>query len=205
MAKAESVHSTPPTNTSATSRRGFLVQAAGAAAGGAAIGAGLPLPAPPAATAQTSDAEADPIFAAIEAHRRAIAAHGEAVGTEMALEVSLPHDQRQSDITVWKEKIVETDDPMWLAAVRARWKASNAMDDLAIDLLNTEPATVAGIEALLRYFGDQEEGLFSEEVSNDDGSVETFGAYLVRHAADALRKIARPNCQMAQQLDEVLA
>jgi hypothetical protein len=206
MIQADSVHSTPPTNTSATtppqsSRRGFLVQAAGVAAGGAALGAGLPLPGQAARTTQSSDAEADPIFAAIEAHRTAIAAHGEAVETEMALEVSLPEDQRQSDIKVWEEKIVETDDPRWLAAIRARWEASNSMDDLAIDLLNTEPTTVAGIEALLRYFGDQEEALFPEEVSNDDGSAEAFGACLVRHAADALRKIMRPN----QQLDEVLA
>jgi hypothetical protein len=175
------------------------------AAGGVAFGAGLPLPASPATTAQSGDAEADPIYAAIEAHRRAIAAHGEAVETEMALEVSLPEDQRQSDIKVWEEKIVETDDPRWLAVVRARWEASNSMDDLAIDLLNTEPATVAGIEALLRYFVDQEEGLFPEDVSHDDGSEGAFGTYLVRHAADALGEIARSNCQMAQQVDEVLA
>jgi hypothetical protein len=61
MTQADSVLSTPPTNTSATtpksSRRGFLVQAAGVAAGGAAIGAGLPLPAPPTAAARTLDAE----------------------------------------------------------------------------------------------------------------------------------------------------
>jgi len=44
------------------------------------------------------------------------------------------------------------------------------MDDLAIDLLNTEPTTVAGIEALLRYFADQEEGVFPDEVNHDDGS-----------------------------------
>jgi hypothetical protein len=61
MAQADRVHSTPPTNTSATtpqsSRRGFLVQATGVAVGAAALGAGLPLPAPPAATAQSCDAE----------------------------------------------------------------------------------------------------------------------------------------------------
>jgi hypothetical protein len=73
---------------------------------------------------------------------------------EMDLEVSLPEDQRQSDITVWEENIVETDDPRWLAAVRASWEASNSMDDLAIDLLNTRLATVAGVEALLRYFSN---------------------------------------------------
>jgi hypothetical protein len=61
MTQADRVLSTPPTNTSATipqsSRRGFLVQAAGVAAGGAALGAGLPLPAPAASTAQILDAE----------------------------------------------------------------------------------------------------------------------------------------------------
>jgi hypothetical protein len=61
MIQADRVHSTPPTNTSAptpqSSRRGFLVQAAGVAAGGAALGAGLPLPAPAASTAQILDAE----------------------------------------------------------------------------------------------------------------------------------------------------
>jgi hypothetical protein len=197
MIQADSVLSTPPTTTSATtpqsSRRHFLVQAAGVAAGGAALGAGLPLPASPARPAQSSDAEADPIFAAIEAHRRAVAAHGEAVEIEMAVEESLPDNQTQSRMTVWRETIVETDDPSWVAAIRTRWETSNSMDDLAFDLLNTEPATVAGIEALLRYFADQEQEIFPEEVSHDDGSEGTFGAYLVRHAADALRKIARPS------------
>ena len=100
MAQAESVLSTPPTNTSATtpsqsSRRGFLVQAAGVAAAGAALGAGLPLPASSSATPLSLDAEADPIFAAIEAHRAAIAAHDQAVGIEDSLEESLPDEQRQ--------------------------------------------------------------------------------------------------------------
>jgi hypothetical protein len=194
MTQADSVLSTPPTNTSAltpqSSRRDFLVQAASVAAAGAAIGASLPLPALPIAGARSSDTEADPIFAAIEAHRRAIAAHGDAVSAESALEQSLPTDRTRSRITAWRKAIVESDDPRWVAAVRARWDASELMDDVAIDLLNTEPATIAGIEALLRYFADQEEALFPGEVSNDDGSAEAFGAYLVRHAADALRKIA---------------
>jgi hypothetical protein len=76
MAKADRVHSTPPTNTSAptpqSSRRGFLLQAAGVVAGGAALGAGLPLPEPLAATVQErADKYPDPIFAAITAHRSA--------------------------------------------------------------------------------------------------------------------------------------
>jgi len=191
MIQADSVHSTPPTNTSAptpqSSRRGFLVQATAVAAAGAAIGVGLPLPAPIAAPLQSSDAEADPIFAAIEAHRKAVAAHEKAVDLEMALEESLPDDQRQ---TVGKEEIVETDDPRWLAALRVVSAASNAMDDAAIDLVNIEPATVAGVEGLLRYFADDEDNSFPDGVDRGDGSEETFGTYLARHAADALRKIA---------------
>jgi hypothetical protein len=174
---------------------------AGVAAGGAALGAGLPLPALPAATAQNGGAEADPIFAAIEAHRKAIAAHGEAVDVEMALEASLPDDQRQS----CGETILETDDPRWPAALRAVSAAWDCMDDLAIDLVKIEPTTVAGIEALLRYFADDEDNSFPDGVPRDDGSEEVFGTYLVRHAADALRKTAQANCQMAQQPDEVLA
>jgi hypothetical protein len=175
------------------------------AAGGAALGAGLPLPASPVAIAQSSDVKADPIFAAIEAHRKAIAAHSEAVGTEGVLEASLPDDQQRSVLNVWREEIVETDDPGWIAAIRACWTTSNSMDDLAIDLLNTEPTTVEGVDALLRHFADQDEGLFPDRVYNDEGSAEAFGTSLVRHAADALRKIARPDCRIAQQLDEVLA
>jgi hypothetical protein len=194
MTQAESMLSMPPTNTSAptpqSSRRGFLAQATVAAAAGAAIGVGLPLPALPVASAPSSGVEADPIFAAIEAHRTAIVAHGDAVSAESALEQGLPADRTRSRVRAWEETIVEGDDPRWVAAVRTRWNASELMDDAGIDLLNTEPTTVAGVGALLRYFADQEEGLFPEEVNNDDGSEETFRACLVRHAADALGKIA---------------
>jgi hypothetical protein len=194
MTQADSVHSTPPTNTSVptpqSSRRGFLVQATAVAAAGAAIGASLPLPALSAATLQSCDAEVDPIFAAVEAHRRAVAAHGEAVDTEMALEESLPDDRRRSLITIWEEKIVETDDPRWIASERARRAAVDTVDDLAMNLVKIEPTTIAGIEALLRYFADNEDNIFPDGVDRDDGSEEVFGTYLARHAADALRKIA---------------
>jgi hypothetical protein len=134
----------------------------------------------------------DPIFAAIEAHQRAVTVHKEAVGIEDNLGENLPEDRRRSDISAWKETIVETDDPRWLAAIRARSEASNTMDDLAIDMLNIEPTTVAGIEALLRYFADHDEPMFPDGVDDDDdGGSEIFGHSLVRHAADALRKIAR--------------
>lgn len=177
---SDRVHGTTPTNTSATtdqsSRRGFLVQAAGIAAGSAALGATLPLP--PAAIAHGSDP--DPIFGAIEAHRRAATAHNDALNVESHLDESLSDEQKSAV-------------PRWRAAIEATWKASRTMDDVAIELLTTELTTVAGIEALLRYFADRDEGLFPGGVCNDDGSEETFDTELIRHAADALRKIAHPS------------
>jgi hypothetical protein len=81
MTQADRVHSTPPTNTSAiqaqSSRRTFLAQAAGVAAGGAALGAGLPLPAP----AATLQGAPDPVFELIEAHRKTHADHMAAIET----------------------------------------------------------------------------------------------------------------------------
>jgi hypothetical protein len=189
---SDRVPGTLPLNTSAptlkSSRRGFLVQAAGIAAGGAALGATLPLPTPPATIAQGSDP--DPIFAAIEAHQRAIAAHAEAVDIESRLDESLSDEQ-------------QSDDPRWLAATKALNEASSVMDDMGIELLNTELTTLGGIEALLRHFADRDEGIFPSGVCNDDGSEETFDTELIRYAADALREIARPNCPMARQRDEV--
>jgi hypothetical protein len=183
MTQAKSVHSTPPTNTSVptpqSSRRGFLAQAAVAAAASTALGASLPLPALPVASAQSSGVEADPIFAAIEAHRRAVATHDETVGVESALEVGLPADQTRSRIRAWEETIVEGDDPRWVAAVRTRWNASELMDDAGIGLLNTEPATVAGVEALLRR-GSTRRRRFRRDIQ----------VLPSRHAADALGKIA---------------
>jgi hypothetical protein len=190
MDQAKSVHSTPPTNTSAASRRAFLAHAAAAAAGGATLGASLPLPAPSAAMAEGLEVQADPIFTAIDASRGAVAAFREAVNAECNLEGSLPRDKRQSDISAWEETIVDGDDPRWLAAIRALAQASEAMDDAALDLLNVAPTTTAGVEALLRYFALQEEALFPDEATDDDGSTWAFGALLVRQAADALHKIA---------------
>src|ERR1700675_1208700 len=79
MAKADSVHSTPPTNTSARhSRRSIL----GAIAGSAAVASGIAGLSPAIAAALP----ADPIYAVIEAHRRACTEHVEAVHIHMAFE-----------------------------------------------------------------------------------------------------------------------
>ena len=76
MTQADRVHSTPPTNTSATNpvdptRRGFIVVAAGASIISVCNLAAVAMPI---STTPVSDAPIDPIFAAIEAHRKAYAA-----------------------------------------------------------------------------------------------------------------------------------
>ena len=65
MTQADSVLSTPPPITS--SRRKFLAQAAGVAAGGAALGMALPLP----VSVGASEGVPVAILEVIERHRRA--------------------------------------------------------------------------------------------------------------------------------------
>jgi hypothetical protein len=77
MTKATRVHSTPPTNTSAINhvdptRRGFITFAAGASV--ISVGS-LAAVAMPISATQVSDALIDLIYTAIDAHRKANAAH----------------------------------------------------------------------------------------------------------------------------------
>jgi hypothetical protein len=96
MTEAKSVHSTPPTNTpisqvDATSRRHFLSQAAGVAAGGtvlalATVSATAHAAAPMAALAPS---DVDPIFKLIDEYRSAAKAHGAAAAEHFAHEDTL--------------------------------------------------------------------------------------------------------------------
>ena len=95
MTRADRVHSTPSTNASAlpvdTTRRGFLAQAAAAAAGGATLGASLPLP----VSAGDAERVLDPIHAAIDMHRHAVAAHDAATNVRAAFnDINMNDEQR---------------------------------------------------------------------------------------------------------------
>ena len=83
MTQADSVLSTPPINTPVdTTRRRFLSQAAVAAASGAALCVALPLP----VSAGDAERVPDPIYAAIELHRRTHVAHMESLALQSRLE-----------------------------------------------------------------------------------------------------------------------
>jgi hypothetical protein len=137
MTQADRVHSTPPTNTSAiqaqSSRRTFLVQAAGAA-GGAALGAGLPLPAPAATP--------DPIFAAIERHRAA------AIVWDAAVDVRSVFPEGPEPQT---DEQREQRDILDEAVDEARY----ALDKTGVDLIRTVPTTAGGIASAVAYIQRQ--------------------------------------------------
>jgi hypothetical protein len=133
MTRADSVLSTPPTNTSAiqvqSSRRTFLAQAAGVAAGGAALGARLPLPAPAAPAAAAT--ALDPLFELIAIHRKTHIAHMAALNLQARLE-------REND-------------------GRADWvseKPCHDEDDAFMTLYATPATTLQGLLAKLAYLQD---------------------------------------------------
>ena len=135
MTQANRVHSTPPTNTPKippVDRRGFLVQAAGVVAGGAALGAALPLPAP----AATPQGLPDPIWAAIEKHKA----------------LTIPFD------AAWKARasfndtreLTEEQQQQLLNLNDATDAAGLPMERAACELFDTKPTTPAGIVAAIR-------------------------------------------------------
>ena len=182
MKQTDRVLSTPPTN-SPTSRRRFLSVSAG-------------IPAAVAAVSIPSTALAGPtsglVQAAIEAHKAAWSAYGVEVNVTDRLETALPKDMRQSSGNAWDGlKIVETDDPSWIAHVQTLEALSNAFDDASIALLNLEPATAADLLALVSYIVDLEaRGVeFWPDVEDERMQRSTWDKCFHRLIADALGKI----------------
>ncbi len=142
MAKAKCVLSTPPTNTSARhSRRSILGAIAGSAAAAGGIAGLTPVIA-------SGPLPADPIYAVIEAHRKACREHHEAIDIHMDFEEV---GMTGAKLEKYNSLVAETD------------AAYDRLDDVGCDLINTKPTTLAGILALCRYITP----LFEEEDSPD--------------------------------------
>jgi hypothetical protein len=157
----------------------------------AAASLGLP------AVAQAA-AGPDPIFAAIEAHRKAHAEFGTIHDRECALEEELPHDKHRSGLHPGGE-IVETDDPRWIAAIQATHEASHLADEAAAGLAGIEPTTIAGVCALLNYFVEVEAidggALWPDNLIDDDEPAlehwsASFGYFVARNVARALARLS---------------
>ena len=146
------------TNSSNTTRRGFLSTAAALAASAAVA---IPANAAGASTL-------DPIFEAIEVHKAARLAFEHTVSRGSALDEELPGEKTRSWITVWEQTIVETDDPRWIDSVREVHRTSDAETDAACALANVAPTTMAGVVSLLQYAISIRPEQWPEGVQSDD-------------------------------------
>jgi hypothetical protein len=130
----------------------------------------------------------DPIIAAIEAHRRAWAQTRAAFEHESAVE-----DELGTGVE---------NDPRWIVANAAVEHALVVQDDLAVELLESQPTTIAGAAALLTYYVDlvattQPEVAFPEldgngspfESKSIDKLRRDFAYFIIRNVAAALRNM----------------
>ena len=145
------------TNSTNTTRRGFLSTTAALAASAVAI---------PADAANAL--RPDPIFEAIEVHKAARLAFENAVSRGSALDEELPSEKTRSWITVWEQTIVETDDPRWIDSVREVHRTSDAETDAACALASIAPTTMAGVVGLLQYAISIRPEEWPEGVQSDD-------------------------------------
>jgi hypothetical protein len=143
------------TNSTNTTRRGFLSTAAALAASAA-----VSVPA--------NAFGADPIFEAIEVHKAARLAFENAVSRGSALDEELPGEKTRSWITVWEQAIVETDDPRWIDSVHEVNRASDAETDAACALVSIAPTTMAGVLRLLQYTISIQPDEWPEDLQSDD-------------------------------------
>ncbi len=150
MIRADSVHSTPPTNTPIdTTRRGFLGGTAAALAAGTAVNVAALATMPPAAAAS------DPIYASIEAHKAVAVALVAAVDRNMAFENELHANER-----LQRDRRLPDEQQRGKEIEEALSQAYSDEADAAIELLGIYPTTVAGAIALLTYARDYDNATF---------------------------------------------
>jgi hypothetical protein len=143
MTRADSVLSTPPTNTPVdTSRRRFLTIAAVASAvGSGTLAAAAAMdPSIPAAVTMPRPSRPDPAFALIAEKRAADIAHGEAIDAQ---------DEASSRYGFHSEEESEADDRCGVAC--------DAVHAIDWKLATTPPMTLAGVAAVLRFANEHED------------------------------------------------
>ena len=122
----------------------------------------------------------DPIYAVIEAHRKACTEHVEAVHIHMAFEeVGMTGEKLEK----YNSLVAETD------------AAYDRLDDVGCDLINTKPTTLAGILALCRYvkpfFGESDPDELPNYISYDDDSTEYPAEALFRVIGSAIEALIK--------------
>jgi hypothetical protein len=139
-------------------------------------------------TGSVAALQPDPVFAAIEAHRAAVAATAAALDLHSDLDEELPIEKCRSKLTVWEETIVETDDPRWIEAERDVMQAHHNENDAACVLVSECPKTIAGVLALLQYaIAADTDGECWPQLESDDGKrSRSWQYFLIEMLSDAL-------------------
>ena len=101
--------------------------------------------------------EPDPIFAAIENHKKAWDAFSQSFDVLSRLERELQKDRRRSSVSVGDTGITDSDDPRWIEAEQDQARLACAEIDAAILLISVPPTTLEGALALLRHAIEHEE------------------------------------------------
>jgi hypothetical protein len=133
----------------------------------------------------------DPIFAAIAAHEASLRALSVGLNVMYVLE-----ELRKSNVDAWEEVIVETDDPRWIESEKNVHALFEADEDAAIGLINVEPATLAGLAALMRHVteyerkGDSWPGALQEDDAKPTSVGKNWAVYLHRNIASLLERHA---------------
>jgi hypothetical protein len=117
----------------------------------------------PAATGQSH--VNDPIFAAIEDHKRAYDALSDCLKRKGNLQDELPKNLRLTSIDAWESKVGETDDPRWIAIEQEAIRLHEAEDEAAIALMPERAFRLHGVApsrraASLRAGRPEAKGLF---------------------------------------------
>jgi hypothetical protein len=146
----------------------------------------------------------DPIFQLIEQHKVATDALEAACTHLSEMEQAISKRLRQGRSICFEVKTVETDDPRWTAA-NIRWTDCSArQDDIAIEMLNVKPTTLAGLQAMLTYAVQHvAEGHIwpdGEQIKDDDDRDQgeavlglhnrDWNFYLMRNLGEAIQSIA---------------
>jgi hypothetical protein len=180
-------------NNTTIARRDFLtVAAATLVSGGAVSAAAVDILLPP--------VEPDPIFAAIEAHKTALARLDAAHETYNGLELGLPGDKRRTVMCFLDDEVNEGDDPRWIENQREVLRGHDACEDQACNLVNVLPTTMAGIVALLKYANeaDFQTNGWSSMLAEDEGKgkLRSWHYFLIELVVEALSDL-QPSAERA--------
>ena len=168
------------------SRRAFLTSAAAVGAV-ALIGA----------TATAAALQPDPVFAAIERHRRAYQDYMDNLG-EDEIEALVPAARRRSSLIDavhgnpdWQ---IEGDDPRWIAHVETAIRTGDEHENASVALVSSEVLSLTGVIALLEYVASVEakdpEG-WPLGLIDDNDKRHTWHFFLMEHVAAALTGMVR--------------